>query len=66
METTIKETGRIKQFACGGSFTVALTDQGNIYSWGYAEFVKKNIINYFIEMNFIFLINLGTIGNKRK
>jgi len=37
--------GKIKKFACGGSFTLAITDNGLLYAWGYGDSVKF----YFFE-----------------
>ncbi len=41
-----KETGKIKRFACGGSFTLAITDTGLLYAWGYGDHVSK-LLNLF-------------------
>ncbi len=44
MDTTVKETGKIKKFACGGSYTLAITDNGLLYAWGYGDNVNIKTI----------------------
>jgi alpha-tubulin suppressor-like RCC1 family protein len=46
MSEAVKGTKRFKIFkiACGGTHTLALTESGDILSWGYGNYVRIIII----------------------